>query len=718
MKRIVNYFVLLSICICCLLLVGKNDRVVFAESERKKVDITSCLLKSEFIGNLKTDIDFSPNISKYLNPNPKSKEIKAKYYIIKEDVEKTSKNYIYLGKGNILKEEKVVDNHKKVVENMGKIPNYSKWITSEEEIVWYAIQEEKDGWHVEGYITTKTKTYSSVEDMSKADIKEGEYVKTLGYYSENDGGAGTYVIENSNELKENGGTCIQLQNGLFANLVMEHGSVSVKQFGARSDVDFDNAEVFNRVFSSGVRNLEFPNGEYKVKSQFEIKANNMNIQGNKSVIYIDNSYKEYQGYGECLLIISKSKNVVIDGLKIEFRQTKQTACEKQFEIAFSDQITLQNCEFKIPETVSLDLIDKKMASFCNGSLWTGWSNITIKNCKFIQLSDTNTGGCFGINDYYGKGGTNLVFTDNYCEYAGHDECIAIFTNQGGTIKNVNIVNNEIISLPSSGSYASTMCFSIGYNDSNIEDVTISNNTIKGYSDFAFMTIDKAKNVTIKENDITYLKDTKSCYPVVFRTSVANYDKNIIIEGNTINIDQEVQETSPGMGGICEGKMKFYNNTVNYKVYGYTLFLKDVDVQNNEIYMYKGGNELGAEMTNFINNKVVLDGKTQYLFKFRNKALKEDVRIIGNEIYYNYWGGANNEIALLISDVLLNGYSFTFSGNKIYTQDTKNKYLYSISIKDQLSQTIEISNNETGAFTKTEVLKCDLMQHNMLFMNNN
>lgn len=565
------------------------------------------------------------------------------------------------------------------------------------------------------------KKFVNVEEMKLAEVKVGDYVETQGYYEEADGGGGCFQIKNRKELKENGGTIIYLKNGLVASLVVQSERVSIKQFGAKTGSNFDNADAFNRAFSVEDLNIEFPKGEYKVKKQFEIKGNNINIWGNDSVVYVDNEYKDYKGYSECLMIISHVNNMMMTELNFEFRQTKRKACGKQFEISFSKNVSIANCDFIIPKTIHEDETDKeeikKTSSYCNGSLWTAWENIIISGCKFVQLSDSDIGGCVGINDYYSKGCANVSFVNNTCEYMGHDECIAIFSLKQSKIEGVKIKDNTITALPSEGSIPRTMCFSIGYSDSQIEDVTISGNTIKGYADFAFMTIGNAKNVTVEENKLTYLKMSKKCAPIMFRADVKEFDSNILIRKNEINIQQEIEDTI-GMGGICEGKIRFQDNQVTYDVYGYTIFSKDADVENNKLYLNKGGNEIVAEIKNFVKNTVVVDGGAQYLFKFQDKVLDTDICISDNEIFYNYEGEEKNQVALLVSKITLNDRKFIFSRNTIHTlKDTVDKYLYSINILDVTPQNIEISNNITGNFIDTEVIKCNLGELQAIIDNN-
>lgn len=79
--------------------------------------------------------------------------------------------------------------------------------------------------------------YNSVAAM-KADrkLKAGMTACTLGYYSPNDGGAGTYIIRAKQESDiDDGGSLHELANGNVAELVVENGTVCPEQFGAKGD---------------------------------------------------------------------------------------------------------------------------------------------------------------------------------------------------------------------------------------------------------------------------------------------------------------------------------------------------------------------------------------------------------------------------------------------------------------------------------------------------
>lgn len=86
--------------------------------------------------------------------------------------------------------------------------------------------------------------YKSVAEM-KADslLFAGMTACTLGYYSPNDGGAGTYIIRaKADGDVDDGGSLHELANGNVAELVVENGTVNVKQFGAKGDWVTDDTE--------------------------------------------------------------------------------------------------------------------------------------------------------------------------------------------------------------------------------------------------------------------------------------------------------------------------------------------------------------------------------------------------------------------------------------------------------------------------------------------
>ena len=108
-------------------------------------------------------------------------------------------------------------------------------------------------------IKKKTYFFNTVADMKNANLKNGDYVCTLGYYAVNDGGAGEYIIVNStSKYKEN------LNNGLYAELIINTNYINPLQFGAIGDGVTDNASLLNSLLTR--YNKINITGDFKINS--------------------------------------------------------------------------------------------------------------------------------------------------------------------------------------------------------------------------------------------------------------------------------------------------------------------------------------------------------------------------------------------------------------------------------------------------------------------
>lgn len=115
--------------------------------------------------------------------------------------------------------------------------------------------------------------YNSVAEM-KADtmLWEGMSTKTLGYYAPNDGGGANYLIREKLESDiDDGGSIHELQNGLVAELVIENGTVNVKQFGAKGDGVSDDSNAIQTAIDSNNR-VFIPIGVYKIQNSLTIPS--------------------------------------------------------------------------------------------------------------------------------------------------------------------------------------------------------------------------------------------------------------------------------------------------------------------------------------------------------------------------------------------------------------------------------------------------------------
>ena len=76
--------------------------------------------------------------------------------------------------------------------------------------------------------------FKTVDDMKKAtNLRNGSVCKTLGFYSENDGGSGTYKITNNSLLNIDNMFVHQVSNNLKAELIIENNTINILSIGAR-----------------------------------------------------------------------------------------------------------------------------------------------------------------------------------------------------------------------------------------------------------------------------------------------------------------------------------------------------------------------------------------------------------------------------------------------------------------------------------------------------
>lgn len=112
--------------------------------------------------------------------------------------------------------------------------------------------------------------FDSIAAMkAEKSLKPGAVACTLGYYSPNDGGAGTYIIRAKAESDvDDGGSLHELANGNVAELVVENGTVNVKQFGAKGG---DISEIINKILAQlSINVVFFPIGTYSIVNTINV----------------------------------------------------------------------------------------------------------------------------------------------------------------------------------------------------------------------------------------------------------------------------------------------------------------------------------------------------------------------------------------------------------------------------------------------------------------
>lgn len=124
----------------------------------------------------------------------------------------------------------------------------------------------KDTWISKTYFDEKVRTFeipTIAELQSRKNLKVGDIVEVLGYYTAGDGAGHKRIIAN-----EDDGSGVQLNNKLWANIV-HNGEVNIKWLGAKGDGINDDTNAFNTQF-----NLFVPAGTFLINNTIKMQSGN------------------------------------------------------------------------------------------------------------------------------------------------------------------------------------------------------------------------------------------------------------------------------------------------------------------------------------------------------------------------------------------------------------------------------------------------------------
>ena len=263
--------------------------------------------------------------------------------------------------------------------------------------------------------------FDTVADMKAAtNLKAGDYARTLGFRSINDGGGALYKITSTGTANEM--DIISVSN-LFANLIAK--CVSIKQLGAKGDGTSNDTNILQYTFSN-YKNVYIPTGTYKIESNLSLNSNmEVNGAGENSVILAGDSVDH-------LLNMISKENVTIENIKIDGnahdREARGVLSSAVYGINVdgSRNIIIKNTVFTNLGYLANNaqgLAGGNMLSISVAESSTGYDieNCVIEGCKFI---DPEARSSFGIrmvtewnvetSNHYAKNNVirNCYFTGN------------------------------------------------------------------------------------------------------------------------------------------------------------------------------------------------------------------------------------------------------------------------------------------------------------------
>lgn len=152
------------------------------------------------------------------------------------------------------------------------------------------------------------RVFKNVEELKNASLKAGQFVETLGYYNQNDGGNAKYVVVAGDYSESANYDVIELKNGLFAKMISKYfnSKINVKSFGAKGDGISDDYNAIQKcIFYCADNGLItfIPNGNYLISSQLitavsdeDERVNNIFVIEGESSLTKINKYGDIDGF--------------------------------------------------------------------------------------------------------------------------------------------------------------------------------------------------------------------------------------------------------------------------------------------------------------------------------------------------------------------------------------------------------------------------------------
>lgn len=573
---------------------------------------------------------------------------------------------------------------------------------------YQVITDENSIISIEKFNLNTDKTYANVEHM-KADteLTAGKLVRTEGYYSKTLGGGAYYDIVNTTEINVDNAKCIQLNNGLYAKLYVINSTVSVNQFGAYGDGEHDDAGAIQLALNSGYNNVSFENEKYIINDFITIGNDNTNLLGNNTTIAMKNGFQFSKSFDWAIFIggtqDKQASNINLYNLKIETNEIEFSRSDVvQIKLEHLKNCQIYNCEFLVP---AID--GNKSRPTTNIWINGNSNNISIENCKIINLSNSNVGGNIWISDSNNTNIDTVKISNNYIEKSSHDETIGIWD---GNIKNIVIENNEFNIHEENVDIPSDMNFTFGSNTGLLQNIEFSKNRVNCASRNYLVMISpsaESKSISIDSNNIEYT----FCGTVKGYNPPFNNRSDIVIDISNNNITYNTSsKDNPGISAFAGYNENFINN--NITINGKMDMLETIDnnddikkllntkFENNNIKINTDIYWLVSSYY-FCNNVVEINGFiNEYRTIFRASfSMQKDMEISNNTIHLNTTDYKENNVKFLYcQNHTFNNYNIYLKNNTIQSDIKTDQMFIAIhGTTDITPQTIICNNNNYNNF---------------------
>lgn len=274
----------------------------------------------------------------------------------------------------------------------------------------------------------KARPVNSIAEMKAiSNLIAGNIIRTVGYYSANDGGGATYIIRERLETDvEDLGVIHFIDDTLVAEMIINE-NINVKQFGAKGDgVTDDTTQIQNAINKCNI--LNFDNSVYLTTG--------LNLKSNSIIIFNDTSLKmkpnNLSAYG--VLKINNIENINIYGfVKLIGDYLEHTGETGEFghalSIIGSSNVNIENlqCSYGWGDGCYIgptdDLLNNPINIIINnlvchhnrrnGISITSGSKIIINNLLTYNNGGTSPNGGFDIEPYNANNVIDVTINNIY-----------------------------------------------------------------------------------------------------------------------------------------------------------------------------------------------------------------------------------------------------------------------------------------------------------------
>ena len=242
-------------------------------------------------------------------------------------------------------------------------------------------------------LDTKTSFCNTITDLKNSNFKNGDIVKTLGYYNINDGGDGYYIVRIKKESDiEDNGLIHFLNNNLVAELIIIDKEINILQFGAKNDKSKDIGLLVNNLLSK-YKSIYIPRGKYLVENTIKpLGENTLKIDG---ALY-------YTGNESCILVETMHNKITTFDIFAEGNAVKLMNSTNESKCAYN-YIDLKGF-VRSNNDHALTLYSSQMGINYNEINFQTLKAPSNKNAIYIKTDGTSTTLPTFINENIIKGG--------------------------------------------------------------------------------------------------------------------------------------------------------------------------------------------------------------------------------------------------------------------------------------------------------------------------